>query len=121
MYCEPLTEATDCPSSSAAEGQPCLVEHSLCKLPSEGTACICTTCTWFDGVFLASCPAGKPRWQCLTHDPWVPLAPPCPALEPTLGTTCTTPVSCTYFCGVGARKVCRDGVWVGEDGGFCPV
>jgi hypothetical protein len=119
--CEALTPATDCPpSSSAAAGQTCAVEHSLCVFASEATACLCTTCTWNGGVLLGPCPAGAPTWQCPTRP--TGLDPRCPAIPPTLGTTCTSSdVPCLYMCGPGGLRSCQGGVWIGTNGGLCPV
>jgi hypothetical protein len=117
--CEALTPATDCPSSSASPGQACAVEHSWCALPAAGTACLCTSCTWNGGVLLGACPAGTPRWQCVARP--AGLDAHCPAVPPTLGTTCTTDVSCRYLCGPGGLRSCQSGVWLGADGGRCPV
>jgi hypothetical protein len=118
--CEPLTAATDCPASSAAEGQACAREHSWCPLPAEGTACVCTTCDWAGGIFFAPCPAGKPRWQCLRR-PSMLVDPRCPSLWPTLGTTCTGDPSCNYLCNPDGLRSCQDGVWTGGNSGNCPI
>jgi hypothetical protein len=117
--CEPLSVATDCPSSAAPAGQACGVEHSWCALPAEGTACLCTTCAWSRGTFFGPCPAGTPQWRCLARPPGIDAR--CPAWQPTLGTTCTTDLSCLYQCGAGGLRICRNGVWIGSDGGLCPV
>jgi hypothetical protein len=118
--CPALTPAADCPSSSAtATGQTCGAERSWCPLPSEGSACVCTTCTWNGGALFEPCPTGTPRWQCAA--PLTFLDARCPAVLPTLGTTCTTNVSCRYVCGPGGLRSCQGGVWIGADGGFCPV
>jgi hypothetical protein len=80
---------------------------------------VCSTCTWSGGALLGPCPAGTPRWQCLARP--AGLDARCPAVLPTLGTTCTTNVSCRYQCGPGGLRSCQGGVWIGADGGFCPV
>ncbi|HVR03389.1 MAG TPA: hypothetical protein VMT47_14725, partial [Polyangia bacterium] len=117
--CEALTSAVDCPSSSASGGQACGVEHSRCALAAEGTACLCTTCFCGGGSLLGPCPAGTPRWHCLAHPSGLDAR--CPAVQPTLGTTCTTDVSCHYLCGPGGLRSCQGGVWIGADGGRCPL
>ena len=118
--CEPLTAATDCPASSAAEGQACAREHSWCSLPTEGTACVCTSCDWSGGIFFSPCPARKPRWQCLGRRA-TELDPRCPTQWPTLGTSCTGDLSCNYFCNPDGLRSCQNGVWTGGNSGDCPI
>jgi hypothetical protein len=117
--CESLAAAADCPSSSAASGQACGVEHSWCPLPADGTDCICTTCAWPGYVFLGPCPAGTPHWQCLPHPAGLDVR--CPTVPPTLGTTCTTDVSCGYRCNPLGIRVCQGGIWTGADAAPCPI
>lgn len=118
--CEALVAASDCPTSSAAaSNQACAVEHSWCSVPTDGADCICTTCAWTNGLFLKPCPAGTPHWQCAARP--AGLDARCPPVPPTLGTSCTTDVSCRYQCGPIGTRACQGGVWTGIDGGRCPV
>jgi hypothetical protein len=94
-----------CPSAIPGAGAPCKSPGQVCTFDVPGEC---------PGVFLATCAAGG--WSIADQSP--PCMPhPCPAVEPTAGTPCDYPYSCTYTVvppGCPPRTedaTCTGGMW----------
>jgi hypothetical protein len=101
-----------CPATrDAAAGQACPTQGAYCNYGD--LSCACTNCT--NGpVELCS---GPPTWHCEAPN----ADSTCPAGMPLLGTACTTEgKTCTYACGTGNGRICKQGAWYSADGGPCP-
>ena len=102
-----------CPATrDAAAGQACPTQGAYCSYGE--LACECTNCSTGP---VALC-TGSPTWHC--EAPNADAA--CPAGMPLLGTACTTEgKACTYACGTGNARTCKQGAWYSANGGPCPV
>jgi hypothetical protein len=110
--CAALPPVT-CPATrDAAAGQVCPTEGAYCSYGD--LTCACTNCT--NGPVI-SC-SGDPAWHCAAPN----ADAACPAGIPLLGTTCSTEgKTCTYACGTGNARTCKQGAWYSANGGPCPV
>jgi hypothetical protein len=113
MTCQPLPPAT-CPATRAsADGQPCTPKGAYCSYDM-GLTCQCTDCL---GGPVAMC-TGAPVWRCEAPN----MTPGCPMAQPALGSPCASEGKlCTYHCGKAGGSQCTKGVWVGTQGGPCPI
>ena len=102
-----------CPATrEAAAGQTCPTQDAYCTYAD--LTCACTNCT--NGP-VVSC-VGSPTWHCAVPNPDAN----CPAGIPLLGSACTTAnKTCTYACGLGGARLCKQGAWYTANGGPCPV
>ena len=102
-----------CPATrDAAAGQACPTEGAYCTYGD--LTCACTNCT--NGP-VTSC-AGDPTWHCAAPN----ADTACPAGIPLLGSACPTDgKTCTYACGTGNARTCKQGAWYTANGGPCPV
>lgn len=110
--CAALPPVT-CPATrDEAAGQACPTQGAYCSYGDLN--CECTNCS-SGPVSLCS---GSPTWHCASPN----ADAACPAGMPQLGTTCTTEgKTCTYACGAGNGRVCKQGAWYSANGGACPV
>jgi hypothetical protein len=110
--CTQLPPVT-CPATrDAAAGQSCPTDGAYCVYSD--LSCACTNCT--NGP-VTSC-GGDLTWHCATPN----ADPACPAGIPLLGSACATAdKTCTYACGTGGARSCRNGAWYTANGGPCPV
>jgi hypothetical protein len=110
--CTPLPPVT-CPDTrEAAAGQLCPTDGAYCAYGD--LSCQCTNCT--NGP-VTQC-GGDFTWHCATPN----ADAACPAGIPLLGSACTTAnKTCTYACGTGGARLCKNGAWYAADGGPCPV
>ena len=110
--CAQLPPVT-CPATrDAASGQVCPTEGAYCTYGD--LTCACTNCT--NGP-VTSC-AGDPTWHCAAPN----ADAACPAGIPLLGSACATDgKTCTYACGTGNARTCKQGAWYTANGGPCPV
>ncbi|MCA9299937.1 MAG: hypothetical protein KDA28_12770 [Phycisphaerales bacterium] len=111
--CGELPDVT-CPATVMdARGQLCEPMDAFCGY--EGLICHCTNCMMFgpvDGCF------GDPRWQC----DYPNMQEGCPEVRPNHGEACNEDgLHCDFHCGPDGVEACRDGVWVSEEGGPCPI
>jgi hypothetical protein len=102
-----------CPATrDAAAGQTCPTEGAYCTYGD--LTCACTNCT--NGP-VTSC-TGDPTWHCAAPN----ADTTCPAGIPLLGSACPTDgKTCTYACGTGNARTCKQGAWYTANGGACPV
>lgn len=102
-----------CPATRAeAAGQICPTDGAYCVYGD--LSCACTNCT--DGP-VTMC-SGDFTWHCAAPN----ADATCPAGIPLLGSACTTEgKSCSYACGAGGARLCKQGAWYSADGGPCPV
>ncbi len=110
--CAALPPVT-CPATrEAAAGQACPTQGAYCVY--DGLDCECTNCTTGP---VDTC-AGDPTWHCAAPN----ADAACPAALPLLGTACSTEgKTCTYACGTGGARLCKQGAWYTANGGPCPV
>jgi len=110
--CAQLPPVT-CPATrDAAASQVCPAEGAYCTYGD--LTCACTNCT--NGP-VTSC-AGDPTWHCAAPN----ADAACPAGIPLLGSACATDAkTCTYACGTGSARTCKQGAWYTANGGPCPV
>jgi hypothetical protein len=110
--CEALPPET-CPATrEAAADQACTTKGAYCSYGD--LACECTNCS--SGP-ISLC-TGFPTWHCAAPN----ADATCPAGMPLLGTACSTEgKACTYACGTGNGRTCKQGAWYAADGGQCPV
>ncbi len=81
----PRVQASACPSAIPTPGAPCAFAGQSCPFDVPGEC---------PGVFVATCGAAH-SWAVADQSP--PCTPhPCPATEPTAGSACDYPYSCTY-------------------------
>jgi len=77
-------------------------------------SCQCTNCS--EGP--VSVCGGDMTWHCAAPN----TTPGCPAGIPLLGSACTAAgLTCTYSCGAGGARVCKQGAWYSAYGGPCPI
>jgi hypothetical protein len=109
--CAALPPVT-CPATrDAAAGQACPTQGAYCSYGD--LSCECTNCS--NGP-VALC-TGSPTWHCEAPN----ADSTCPAGMPLLGTACATEgKTCTYACGSGNGRICKQGAWYSADGGPCP-
>ena len=112
VKCADLPPVT-CPATrDTASGQVCPAEGAYCTYAD--LTCACTNCT--NGP-LISC-SGDPTWHCAAPN----ADAACPAGLPRLGATCSTEgKTCTYACGTGNARTCKQGAWYSANGGPCPI
>jgi hypothetical protein len=110
--CATLPPVT-CPATrDAAAGEACPTQGAYCSYGD--LACECTNCSTGGPVSLCT---GSPTWHCAAPN----ADATCPAGMPLLGTACTTEgKACTYACGTGNARTCKQGAWYSADGGPCP-
>jgi hypothetical protein len=111
--CATLPPVT-CPATrDAAAGQACPTQGAYCSYGD--LACECTNCSTGGPVSLCT---GSPTWHCAAPN----ADATCPEGMPLLGTACTTEgKTCTYACGTGNGRICKQGAWYSANGGPCPV
>jgi hypothetical protein len=104
-HCPPPPPPGSCPSSLPGPGTPCSTPAQSCTFDVPGDC---------PGVFLATCTASG--WSVADQSP--PCMPStCPSTEPTAGTPCSSPASCTYTvlpdgCPPHTENAtCAGGVW----------
>jgi len=102
-----------CPATrEAAAGQACTPLDAYCGYGD--LTCQCTNCT--SGPVM-SC-SGATTWHCAAPN----ADATCPAGIPALGSACAVEgKTCTYACGDGNGRVCKQGYWFSATGGPCPV
>jgi hypothetical protein len=102
-----------CPATrDAAAGQVCPTDGAYCTYGD--LTCACTNCT--NGP--ATTCSGDLTWHCAAPN----ADTACPAGIPLLGSACTTDnKTCTYACGTGNARTCKQGAWYSASGGPCPV
>ena len=110
--CAALPPVT-CPTTrDAATGQACPTQGAYCSYGD--LTCSCTNCSTGP---VALC-TGSPTWHCAAPN----ADATCPEGMPLLGTACTTEgKTCTYACGTGNGRICKQGAWYSANGGPCPV
>lgn len=103
-----------CPASrDAAAGQACTTQGAYCSYGD--LSCQCTNCSTGGPISLCT---GSPTWHCEAPN----ADATCPAGMPLLGTACATEgKTCTYACGTGNGRTCKQGAWYAANGGPCPV
>ena len=102
-----------CPATRAgAAGRICPTMDAYCVYGD--LSCQCTNCS--EGP--VSVCGGDMTWHCAAPN----TTPGCPAGIPLLGSACTAAgLTCTYSCGAGGARVCRQGAWYSAYGGPCPI
>jgi len=105
--------AVTCPATrDAAASQACPTDQAYCVYGD--LSCVCTNCSTGPVNYCG----GSYTWHCA-----VPNADPaCPSGIPLLGSACSTSgQTCTYACGPGGARACKQGAWYASAGGPCPV
>jgi hypothetical protein len=102
-----------CPvTRDAAAGQVCPTDQAYCMYGD--LSCACTNCSTGPVNFCG----GSYTWHCAAPN----ADPACPPGIPLLGSACSANGQvCTYACGAGGGRTCKQGAWYTSNGGPCPV